>query len=63
MPALLELPGCGALTAAKIIGEPPASTDSNPGDAHARFKRNRTAAGVVVEQGQAPAGSRTGTAS
>ena len=53
-PALLALPGCGALTAAKIIGETAGVDRFKSRDAYARFKRNRTAAGVVIEQGQAP---------
>ena len=50
-PALLALPGCGPLTAAKILGETAGVDRFKSRDAYARYKWHRTPAGVVGEQG------------
>lgn len=48
-PSLLTIPGCGALTAAKILGETAQVGRFHSKDAFARHNAGRTVTGVVVE--------------
>ena len=54
-PALLAIPGCAALTAAKIVGETAGVDRFKSRDAYARYNGTAPATGVVSEQSQAPA--------
>ncbi|WP_254923082.1 transposase [Rhodococcus sp. OK302] len=48
-PSLLAIPGCGALTAAKILGETAQVSRFHSKDAFARHNAGRTVTCVVVE--------------
>lgn len=62
-PSLIAIPGCGALTAVKILGETAGVERFKSKDAFAPTQRHRTATSLVIEQGPAPAQPQPATGS